>query len=56
MVSLALKIIHANQRDRKEKERQRVARSRWPSHSQNMTGMAVVECYCVIEVVGKGQF
>ena len=43
MVSLALKIIHANQRDRKEKKRQRVARRRRPSHSRNMPGMAVVE-------------
>ena len=55
MVSLALNIMHANQRDRKEKKRQRVARRRRPSHSRNKAGMAVVECYRVIKVVGKGQ-
>ena len=55
MASLALNIMHANQRDRKEKNRQKVARRRRPSHSRNMAGMAVVEYYCVIEVVGKGE-
>ena len=42
-MSLALKIMHVNQRDKKEKTRQRVARRRWPSHPRNMPGMALVE-------------
>ena len=43
MVSLALKIMQENKRDRKENKRQRVASRRRPVHSRNMAGMAVVE-------------